>query len=287
MHKFLVFNVAFFLLLYANGDAHAVSPGELVNKGNRAYAEEKYDDALSSYKDALKEEPDSSRIFFNKGTAYYKKSEFDNAADAFEKSAAIAEDETIEAKARFNHGNASFRKAESLIPSDLNSALENCKKSTNYYRDALELKPDFREAAENIETVRYTIKSILDQMEQQKKQSEEKNQDQSKDSEEKKPGQSNEPEDKADKPESQDSREEEQSGNDRDPNQNQDQNQDQNKAENGKQKKSMAKESDKKPKDISDMLKEDAESILDEEKKNKEHRRAKISGKFSGPDRDW
>jgi len=198
----------------------------------------------------------------------------------------MTEDGTIEAKARFNQGNASFRKAESLIPSDLNSALENCKKSVSYYQDALELEPEFREAAENIETVRYTMKSILDQIEQQKKQSEEENQDKSKDTEKKQPEQSSEPdnkdnesEDKANKSEDQDSSEEDQSDSAGE--------HDQNKEENGKQKKSTAKESGKKPKDISDMLKEDAESILDEEKKNKEHRRAKVSGRFSGPDRDW
>ena len=97
-------------------------------------------------------------------------------ADAFEKSASKAEDKDLEAKARFNQGNAFYKKAESLIPSDLSGALENCKKSIKNYQEALELDPDFEEAAENMETGRLMMKSILEQMEEQKNQSGNENQ---------------------------------------------------------------------------------------------------------------
>jgi len=286
MHRLLILGSILFFLLFSNSDAQAESPRKLVKRGNRAYAEEKYDDALSSYEEALKEAPDSPHVFFNKGTAHYKKGEFDNAADAFEKSADRAEDKNLEAEARFNQGNALIKKAKSLMPSDLSGALENCKKSIQDYREALELEPDFAEAAENIETARLTVKSILDQMEKQKEQSKEdqgedqnkdqdkdqgQNQDQNQDSEKKKHGESDGPENEEGESENQESSEEGQSGSN--------ENKNEDTPERGKP--------EKEPNDISDMMKADAESILDEEKENKERRRAKGKGRFTDVDRDW
>ena len=77
MHRFLILGSILFFLLYPAGRAQAESPGELVKKGNKAYSEEKYDDALLSYEKALEEMPDSPEILFNKGAAHYKKGEFD------------------------------------------------------------------------------------------------------------------------------------------------------------------------------------------------------------------
>ena len=67
-----------------------------------------------------------------------------------------------------------------MIPVDLNSALENSKKSIQQYREALELDPDFKEAGENMETGRLLMKSIMEKMESEKNQSPDKHQNQDK-----------------------------------------------------------------------------------------------------------
>jgi len=271
MRSLMIVNVMLLALLQSYVDASADSARELVNKGNRSYENENYDEALSSYKDALRESPDESKILYNMGAAHYKAGKLDKAEEAFEKSAIGTEDEIIEANNRFNQGNTSFKKAEGLISSDLKGALDNCKRSTNYYQDALQLQPDFREAAENIEIVRLTMKSIQDQMKQQQEQMDKDKQDKDKKTEENESEESNHPNKK-------ESSEENQSGSNED--------QGQEKEEKNNQRKT-AEESGKKPNDISEMLKEDAEQIIDAEKKNKERRKTVISGEYKAVDRDW
>ena len=287
MHNMLIRCSVLFFLLYPDIWAHADSPRTLVNQGNKAYLQEKYDDALSAYENALKAAPDSPVVYFNKGTAYYKKGEFDKAQDAFEQSASKTDDKHLEASARFNQGNAFYRQAEGLISSDLNGALEHIKKSIQNYREAIELDPDFKEAKENMEAGRIMMKSILEKMEEQEKQSGNKNQKQESDqdqkqgqgSEGKKPVEPDQSETKGGKPENRENSEQTQSG--------RRENENQHTQEKGKQENPESVGSDNERKDMSDMKNADAESILDEEKKNKERRRARIQGGFSGVDRDW
>ena len=59
--------------------------------------------------------------------------------------------------------------------SDLKKALEECNKSIRHYQEALALDPGFHQAAENIELVRLVLKTILDEINRQKKAQEQQN----------------------------------------------------------------------------------------------------------------
>jgi Ca-activated chloride channel family protein len=287
MHRLLV--IIFFLLfhLYPDRGAQAESPGTLVERGNKAYSEEKYDDALSSYEKALEKAPDSPEVLFNKGAVYYKKGEFDKANDAFDRSAGKAEDKGLEASVRFNQGNTYFRKAERLMLSDLNGALENSKKSIQNYRQALELEPGFKEAAENMETGRLLMKSIMEKMENEKKRSQDKNQNQNQDKEQdpekgaadKAQKDKDQPGEEGGEPEDREQSRENQSGRNKDENQ-------ANQGNSGQDQPERSGEeygTENRP----GMENADADSILDEEKENKNRRRARIQGGYRGVDRDW
>ena len=287
MHRLPVITLFLLFLLYPDCGVRAESPGTLVEKGNTAYSEEKYDDALSSYEKALETAPGSPEILFNKGAVYYKKGEFDKANDAFDQSASKAEDKRLEASVRFNQGNAYFRKAEKLMQSDLNGALENSKKSIQNYRQALELDPDFKEAAENMEMGRLLMTSIMEKMENEKNQSQDKHQNQNQDKEQ---GREKGTEDKARKdkdkpgedggePEDREQSRENQSGGNKDDNQ-----ADQ---ANGRQDQPDRRGDEHTAEDRPGMENADADSILDEEKENKNHRRARIQSEFRSVDRDW
>jgi Ca-activated chloride channel family protein len=147
---------------------YAASPRSLVSKGNSAYLAGKYDEALSAYNEASVQMPESPRIYFNKGAALYGKGDYNKAVEMFEKAALKARDIQLEARAKFNLGNCSFREAERQRDSDINKALEACEKSILFYQEALELDPGFKKAAENIEIVRLTMKTILDEIKKQK-----------------------------------------------------------------------------------------------------------------------
>ena len=112
--------------------------------------------------------PESAPVYFNKGTAYYRQEDYSKAAEAFEQAALKSKTTDLEAKSRYNLGLCSFREAERQKDSDLNKALEACETSIRYFQETLKLKPDFQYAAENIEVVRLTMKSILDAINKQK-----------------------------------------------------------------------------------------------------------------------
>ena len=158
----------FWILAAPSPKVCADSPAGIVDKGNAAYLSGKYDDAISAYEEASVEAPESPHIYFNKGAAFYKKGDYASAAEAFEKAAVKSKDITLEAKSRFNLGNCAYREAERQQDSDLDKALEACTKSIRHYQEALELDPDFNEAAENIEVVRLVMKTILDEINKQK-----------------------------------------------------------------------------------------------------------------------
>jgi Ca-activated chloride channel family protein len=147
---------------------YAASPRSLVSKGNSVYLAGKYDEALSAYNEASVQMPESPRIYFNKGAALYRKGDYNKATEMFEKAALKARDIRLETRAKFNLGNCSFREAERQRDSDINKALEACEKSILFYQEALELDRGFKRAAENIEIVRLTMKTILDEIQKQK-----------------------------------------------------------------------------------------------------------------------
>ncbi len=160
----------FFLcgLLLTPLTAHAGSAADLNDDGNMAYLAGEYEKALSAYEAASVEAPESPVIYFNKGATLYQMADYAAATDAFEKAALKTRDLQLEAKSKFNLGNCAFREGERQQDSDLNKALEALTKSIQHYQEALDLDPEFVEAAENIEVARLIMKNILDAINKQK-----------------------------------------------------------------------------------------------------------------------
>ena len=145
----------------------AASARSLVRDGNAELARAQYDDALAAYEEAGVDMPESAHLYFNKGVAHYRKGDYDKAVESFEQASLKTKDLELEAKARFNLGNCAFRESERQRDSDLKKSLAQCEQSIRLYQEALELKPDFTAAAENIEVVRLVMKSILDEIKKQ------------------------------------------------------------------------------------------------------------------------
>ena len=87
----------------------AQSARQFVQQGNEAYQQEKYGDALTAYEQAAEVEPDAPGVWFNKGDALYQQGEFEKAIDAYEQAALRSQDPSLEARSKFNQGNASTR----------------------------------------------------------------------------------------------------------------------------------------------------------------------------------
>lgn len=150
-----------------SGSAAADDARGLVDNGNRAYAGGDFDGALASYEEASVDAPESARIYFNKGAAHYRQENYSEAVEAFQQAALKTKDIWLESRSKFNLGNCAVREAERQRDSDLRKALASYERSILHYQDALELDPDFKEAAENVEIVRLVMKSILDEIKKQ------------------------------------------------------------------------------------------------------------------------
>ena len=151
----------------------AESPVSLVEKGNTAYNAGKYDEALSAYDAAAKERPSDARIEFNRGAVFFRKGELDKAKDAWEKAALGATDVPMEAESFYNLGTLEFSKLRETQTPDPKAALEAGDRSVRYYHEAKDLlansskyknNPLVREASENIELVRRSMKIIQEEM---------------------------------------------------------------------------------------------------------------------------
>ena len=149
------------------GPALAESKEQLVKTGNALFSSGKYDEAIRSYDEAAVNDPESPVIYFNKGTALYKKEDYSSAIDAFKLAAVKTKDIALEAKSKFNLGLCFFREGERQKDSDLKKTLEAYGSSVQSFQEALKLNPEFTEAAENIEMVRLMMKSVLDEIKKQ------------------------------------------------------------------------------------------------------------------------
>lgn len=158
--------LAFAVIGSMNG-AQAASKETLVKQGNALFASGKYDEAIRTYDEAAVDDPESPIIYFNKGAALYKKEDYTAAREAFGQAAIKTKDVSLEAKSRFNLGLCFFREGERQKDSDLKKTLESYGSSIQSFQEALTLKPEFTEAAENIELVRLMMKSLLDEIQKQ------------------------------------------------------------------------------------------------------------------------
>lgn len=154
------------------------SPRRLVDAGNAAVAAGRHDEALRLYDEAGIELPESAHLAFNRGVALFRKKDYAGARTAFEEAARRSTDKALEADARYNIGNAWFREAERQRDSDLRKSVDACRKSIDFFQQALQLEPGRADAAQNIEVVRLKIKLLLDalkkQQEEQQKQQQQK-----------------------------------------------------------------------------------------------------------------
>ena len=113
---------------------------EKVNNGNELYNQEKYDEALNSYQDALLEDPQNEISHFNEGDALYKLEKYDKAIEAYQKIFG-SQELNLEAQTYFNIGNSYFKQNK------LQESIES-------YIKALDIDPTDQDTKYNLELAR-------------------------------------------------------------------------------------------------------------------------------------
>jgi Ca-activated chloride channel family protein len=150
------------------------SAREALRQGNRLYGDSQFTEAVNKYNDVLVEQPQAVEPKFNKANSYYRLDDLSEAIDLYQQVAAESKDMSLVAKAKYNLGNSYFQRGTKQRDSNLQKAVEDMETSIAQWRQVLDLDPQNKKAAKNIEVARLTIKDILDQM--KKQQQDQKNQ---------------------------------------------------------------------------------------------------------------
>jgi len=152
------------ILLCSQGLSEAAGRAEkIAQQGNLFYTLKRFDKAIQKYDEALSETSDSeieSLIYYNKGTALYKKFEFAEAADAFVKAMAT-DNSRLEAKASFNTGNCKYRLSEDYMNRDIDYSIELCKEALYYYHWTIDSGVRIRNAVYNYEFAKKKLDYLL------------------------------------------------------------------------------------------------------------------------------
>ncbi|PIV52504.1 MAG: hypothetical protein COS17_08665 [Elusimicrobia bacterium CG02_land_8_20_14_3_00_37_13] len=130
-----------------------------INRGNRYFTQQNFDEALQTYRDALIYDPESKELHLNLGSVLYKKEDYEESIKEYEKST-YSKDIILQSKSYYNMGNCLYRSGK--LP-----------EAIQFYKKSLELNPKDEDAKYNIEFVQKKIKEQMNkqqgqQQEQQK-----------------------------------------------------------------------------------------------------------------------
>jgi tetratricopeptide (TPR) repeat protein len=169
----LKFNILIFILLsLVSSAAIAESPRSLVDKGNAFYEDGKFEEAVAEYDKAISLAPNATEPKFNKAKCKVKTDDIDGAIDLFKEVAVSTKGSELVARAKFNLGNAFFKRSESGHEGDIKKVVEDLKTAISFWRQVLDIEPENLNAAKNIEAAIMRLQIIRYVMEKQKELSE-------------------------------------------------------------------------------------------------------------------
>ena len=152
----VIFVISLFIIMMESTTGFSQSIRSKVNEGNSQYHEDKYEEALNNYQDALLDDPKHDIVIFNQGDALYKLEKYEKAIESYQKVIG-SNDMIIDSQAHYNIGNAYFKQ-------------EKLQESIESYIKALDLNPDDQDAKYNLELARARLKEMADKQKQQPQQ---------------------------------------------------------------------------------------------------------------------
>src|SRR6056297_329507 len=161
MNKFVLLIIGFLFVASSLNDAR---------KANEAFKNGDYELAVQLYRQAIDQNPDNSRLYFNLGNALAEAGNTEEAMEVYEKFKSMTEVNDQQALADYNKGK-------------LLSEQENFDEAISHFREALRKNPDDEDARFNYELAQ-RMKQQQEQQQQEQQQDSQSDQDDSEGEEE-------------------------------------------------------------------------------------------------------
>jgi Ca-activated chloride channel family protein len=259
--------------------ALADSARVLTSQGNKLYEQGNFNEAINSYNQALSEAPGALEPKFNQANSYYKLDDLSKAMDLYRQVAAESKDMKLVARAKYNLGNSYFQEGSKQKDSNLQKAIDDLKTAIGSWRGVLDIEPENKKAAKNIEVARLTIKDLLDQLNKQRKQ---QDANQPQDPNQQKQQQQNQQQQSQQKNQKQaQNQQKQQQAAAQEPNQPKEPNQPQKPKQTQQQKQQQDKQQQQEVRDAK------AQEILDKEQQQRKERQILQPGPWQKVDKDW
>ena len=257
------------LVLVISQAALADSARVSTSQGNKLYKQGNFNEAINSYDQALLETPGALEPKFNQANSYYRLDDLGKAMDLYRQVAAESKDMKFVARAKYNLGNSYFQQGSKQKDSNLQKAIDDLKTAIGSWRGVLDIEPENKKAARNIEVARLLIKDLLDQL---NKQQQDPNQPQD-------PNQQQQQQNSQQDPNQPQDQQQQQQAAKQDPNQPQDPNQSQDQQQ--KQQQEDQKQQQQAAPDTR------AQEILDKEQRQRKERQILQRGPWQKVEKDW
>ena len=147
----------------------AASVKESVRRGNHLYGQGKFADSLKKYEQALEKAPESDIVNFNAGTALYKRQQYDEAIDHFQK-AILGDDASLRARAYYNLGDSFYKSGIGKEKVDINAAMTALRESLKHLASALALDKKDQDAQYNYDFVNKELERLREEQQKQQQQ---------------------------------------------------------------------------------------------------------------------
>ena len=247
-----------------------------ISQGNKLYMQGNFNEAINSYDQALLDAPGALEPKFNQANSYYRLDDLSKAMDLYRQVAAETKDMKLVARAKYNLGNSYFQQGSKQKDSNLQKAIDDLKTAIGSWRGVLDIEPENKKAAKNIEVARLIIKDLLDQLNKQQQQDPNQPQDPNQQQQQNQQQQNSQ----QDQNQSQEQKQQQQAAG-QDPNQPQDPNQSQDQQEKQQQEQEEQKQQQQAAPDTT------AQEILDKEQRRRKERQILQRGPWQKVERDW
>src|ERR1700691_2464435 len=151
-------NSFLFILFLMPSLVYASVAGE-VNKANGLYKQDKFDDSLGLYQEALDQDDKSPVVKYDLGTALYKKGDYAKALGYLEQ-AAQDKNVKIKPKAEYNLGNVLYKTGIQKENTNVDGAIKSLQEALGHYGQSIELDPKDQDAQYNQDFVKKVIERL-------------------------------------------------------------------------------------------------------------------------------